>query len=79
MDEGTKENLVAGLRNYKAALKALTAKLTAAIEGDVELTPERAQQLQIELDGLTEARRMYDDAVDAAGLSGQSGNGHLGD
>ncbi|HEX4082296.1 MAG TPA: hypothetical protein VHX40_04965, partial [Acidimicrobiales bacterium] len=69
-DAGVNERF--GLRNYKAALKTITAKVTAVIERDIELTPDRARELQAEFGALTEARRMYDDTIEAARFPGST-------
>lgn len=68
MDAETKEHLIAGLRNYKAALKEVTAKVTALIDGVVDLTEDRARDIRSEFDAVTDAGGRYDQAVDAAGL-----------
>jgi len=68
MDEDTREALIAGLRIYKAALKTVTAKVTALIDGVVTFSDDRVKDIQADFDTLTDARQKYDDAVAAAGF-----------
>jgi len=68
VDAETKEHLTAGLRNYKAALKEVTARVTALIDGVVDLTDDRARDIRRAFDGLTAARKRYEESVDAAGI-----------